>query len=98
MNHTNRLHKIVVIAVEVAVVVVAVVVVVVAAVVEVVTVVAAEAAIAVAVTVPAFSSFPPSAAYMRHWIGSALVQIMACRLFGAKPLSKPMLGYCHLDP
>ena len=23
---------------------------------------------------------------------------MACRLFGAKPLSKPMLGYCPLDP
>ena len=34
-----------------------------------------------------------SATYMRQWIGSALVQIMACRLFGAKPLSKPMLGY-----
>ena len=30
---------------------------------------------------------PPSATYMRQWIGSALVQIMACRLFGAKPLS-----------
>ena len=38
-----------------------------------------------------FNSSPPSAAYMRHWIGSALVQIMACRLFGAKPLFKPML-------
>ena len=23
---------------------------------------------------------------------------MACRLFGTKPLSKPMLEYCHLDP
>ena len=23
---------------------------------------------------------------------------MACRLFSAKPLSKPMLGYCQLDP
>ena len=22
---------------------------------------------------------------------------MACRLFGAKPLSKPILGYCQLD-
>ena len=22
---------------------------------------------------------------------------MACRLLGAKPLSKPMLGYCQLD-
>ena len=34
--------------------------------------------------------------YMRQWTGSALVQIMACRLFGAKPLSQPMLGYCQL--
>ena len=25
---------------------------------------------------------------MRQWVGSALVQIIACRLFGAKPLSK----------
>ena len=32
-------------------------------------------------------SFPPSAAYMRQWIGSALAQIMACRLSGTKPLS-----------
>ena len=23
---------------------------------------------------------------------------MACRLFGTKPLSKSMLGYCQLDP
>ena len=43
------------------------------------------------------NSSPPSAAYMHQWIGSALVQIMACRLFGAKPLSNPMLGYCQLD-
>ena len=35
---------------------------------------------------------------MHHWTGSELVQIMACRLFGAKPFSKPMLGYCQLDP
>ena len=35
---------------------------------------------------------------MHHWIRSALVQIMACRLFGAKPLSEPVLGYCWLDP
>ena len=33
---------------------------------------------------------------MRRWIGSASVQIMACRLFGPKTLSKPMLGYCKL--
>ena len=41
----------------------------------------------------------PSAAYMRQWMGSmgsALVQIMACHLFGPKPLPKPMLGYCQL--
>ena len=43
------------------------------------------------------NSSPPSAAYMCQWIGSSLVQIMACRLFGAKPLSKPMLDYCQLD-
>ena len=41
------------------------------------------------------SSNFPSAAYMREWIGSTLVQIMACRLFGARPLSK--LGYCQSD-
>ena len=43
-------------------------------------------------------SFPPIAEYVRQWIWSALVQIMACRLFGDKPLSKPMLSYCQLDP
>ena len=35
--------------------------------------------------------------YMCHWIGSALVQIMAWCLFSNKPLSKPMLGYWQLD-
>ena len=44
------------------------------------------------------NSSPLSAAYMRQWIGSAFVQIMACCLFGTKPLSKAMLGYCQLDP
>ena len=34
---------------------------------------------------------------MPQWIGSALVQIITCRLFGAKPLSEPMLEYCPLD-
>ena len=34
-----------------------------------------------------------SAAYMRQWIGSVLVQIMACRLFRAQSLSKPLLDY-----
>ena len=37
-----------------------------------------------------------NAAYMSQWIMSALVQIMACRLFGAKPSSSPVLGYCQL--
>ena len=45
-----------------------------------------------------FNLSPPSGAYMRQWIGSALVQIMTCRLFGAKSLSKPMLCYCQLNP
>ena len=44
-----------------------------------------------------FNSSPPSAAYMRQWTGSALVQVMACRLFGAKPLPEPMLTYRQLD-
>ena len=44
------------------------------------------------------NSSPSCATYMRQWIGLALVEIMACRLFGAKPLSKPMLGYCQLHP
>ena len=33
------------------------------------------------------NSFPPNAAYMRQWIGQAMVHVMACRLFGAEPLS-----------
>ena len=40
------------------------------------------------------NSYPPSAAYMGQRIGSSLVKIMTCRLFGAKPLTKPMLSYC----
>ena len=33
---------------------------------------------------------------MSLWTGSALVQVMACRLFGGKPLSEPMLIYRQL--
>ena len=44
------------------------------------------------------NSSPPSAAYMCQWIGSVVVQIMACRLFSAKTLPQPILGYCQLDP
>ena len=36
-----------------------------------------------------------SDAYVCQWIGSAWVQIMACRLFCTKPLSKLTLGYCQ---
>ena len=47
-----------------------------------------------------FNSLPPSAVYtcMRQWNGSAVVQVMACRLFGAKPLPEPMLTYFQLNP
>ena len=43
-----------------------------------------------------FNSSPPCATYMLQSFRSALVQIMACRLFGAKPLFKPMLCYCEI--
>ena len=41
---------------------------------------------------------PPCAAYMHQRIESALVQIMVCRLFRAKQLSKPMLVYLSIGP
>ena len=41
--------------------------------------------------VPYINSLRPSDAYTCRWTGSSLVQIMTCRLFGAKPLSEPML-------
>ena len=37
-------------------------------------------------------------AYMRPNNIPTLVQIMACRLFGAKPLSEPMQAYCQVEP
>ena len=40
---------------------------------------------------------PRSAAYMCQWIGSALVQIMACRQLDAEPLFEPVLACCQLD-
>ena len=39
-------------------------------------------------------SFP----HWHHPTSPSLVQVMACRLFGAKPLSEPMLDYCQLNP
>ena len=44
-----------------------------------------------------FNSSPPGAAYMRQRTGSSLVQVMSCRLFGAKPLPEPMMAYCQPD-
>ena len=32
-----------------------------------------------------------------QWTGSALVQVMACRLLGAKPLPEAILVYCQFD-
>ena len=43
------------------------------------------------------NSSPPTAAYMRQQTGSALVQIMACCLFGAKPSPEPMLSIGPLE-
>ena len=43
------------------------------------------------------NSSPPSAAYMHQRIRSALVQIMAHRLFSTERLSELMLGYCQLN-
>ena len=51
----------------------------------------------VQILINVFNSSPSGAAYMRQGIGSALVQIMACGLYGAKPLSKPVLVYCQLN-
>ena len=47
--------------------------------------------------VMAVPSSPPSAAYMCQLTGSALVQVMAWCLFGAKPLPELMLAYFQLD-
>ena len=46
------------------------------------------------------NSWRPSDAYMHQYNihVPTLLQIMACHLFGAKPLSEPMLPYCQLDP
>ena len=45
-----------------------------------------------------FSSLRPSEAHTHHLNISTLLQIMAFRLFGAKPLSETMRPYCQLDP
>ena len=45
-----------------------------------------------------FNSLRPSGTYMHQWKGTSLVQLMACRLSGVKPLSEPMLVYFQLEP
>ena len=42
--------------------------------------------------------YPPSAVYMRRGTGSALIWVMASRLFGANPLPEPVLTYNQLYP
>ena len=44
------------------------------------------------------NSLKPNDAYMRQYNIPILLQKMACRLFGAKPLSEPMLPCYQLDP
>ena len=44
------------------------------------------------------NSSPPSVANLCQWTMSTLVQVMACRLVGAKPLPEPLPTYCQLDP
>ena len=39
-----------------------------------------------------FNSSPPTAACLRQWTGSGLVQVMACRRTGDKPLPEPNAG------
>ena len=43
------------------------------------------------------NSSPPSVAYIHLWTGSTMIQVMACRLLGAKPLPEPVLVYYQLD-
>ena len=42
------------------------------------------------------NSLRPSDAFMHQYTKPSLIQIMACRLMGAKPLSDQMLVYCSL--
>ena len=44
------------------------------------------------------NSSSPSAAYMRQWTGSAVVQVTTWCLFGAKPLPASLLTFCQLYP
>ena len=39
----------------------------------------------------------PLVPHICRWTGPSLVQVMSCRIFGAKPLPETMLAYCQLD-
>ena len=54
--------------------------------------------VGVAIMIGHRGSSPSTVADFRQWTESALVQVMACRLCGAKPLPEPMLTYYQLDP
>ena len=43
------------------------------------------------------NSMSQSDTYVRQYKIQTLLQIMACRLFGAKPLFETMLPHCQLD-
>ena len=43
------------------------------------------------------NSYLSSVACKSRWTDSAYIQVVACRLFGAKPLPKPMLTFFQLD-
>ena len=47
--------------------------------------------------ITAVNTSPLNVAYMRLWTGSSLIQVMAWRRRGAKPLLEPMLIYCQSD-
>ena len=47
--------------------------------------------------VAGFYYLKPGDRYMRQWNWLSLVQVMPCRLFGAKPLIEPMRTYFQLD-
>ena len=49
---------------------------------------------AIILTVEFLNPLWPSDAYMRQYTRPSLVQIMGCRLGGAKPSSEPLLEYC----
>ena len=47
---------------------------------------------------PLVKSLRRGEAYMHQLTGSSLDQIMACHLYGTKPLQEPVLCCCQLDP